>query len=192
MKLKAIALGAVMALGAAAGAQAATTTYYANSTGPFTLGCAVNGILNNNCSVTTSSSGAGVSGNPDTNPYEIDNFPLSSETLIVTFDTGVILESFYLGNFDRNDDYEFSLNGGAFSGVTTDNPNIVGQYVTSFAIRASYDLSDANLFDGAFLGDDNFTLKKFTVTTVPLPAGGLLLLGGLGSLAALRRRKKAA
>ena len=32
----------------------------------------------------------------------------------------------------------------------------------------------------------------YTIAAVPLPAGGLLLLGSLGGLAALRRRKKSA
>lgn len=39
---------------------------------------------------------------------------------------------------------------------------------------------------------DGFDVAKVGVAPVPLPATGLLLLGGLGGLAALRRRKKAA
>ena len=35
-------------------------------------------------------------------------------------------------------------------------------------------------------------LDNVRLSTVPLPAGGLLLLGALGGIAALRRRRKAA
>lgn len=40
-------------------------------------------------------------------------------------------------------------------------------------------------------GRDGFDIDSISVTAVPLPAGGLLLLGALGGLAALRRRKAA-
>lgn len=39
---------------------------------------------------------------------------------------------------------------------------------------------------------DGYDVAKVSIAPVPLPAGGLMLLGGLGGLAALRRRKKAA
>lgn len=39
---------------------------------------------------------------------------------------------------------------------------------------------------------DGFDVAKIGVAPIPVPAAGLLLLGGLGGLAALRRRKKAA
>lgn len=39
---------------------------------------------------------------------------------------------------------------------------------------------------------DGYDVAQISVAPVPLPAAGLMLLGGLGGLAALRRRKKAA
>ncbi|WP_265501153.1 VPLPA-CTERM sorting domain-containing protein [Paracoccus beibuensis] len=39
---------------------------------------------------------------------------------------------------------------------------------------------------------DGFDVAQISVAAVPLPAAGLMLMGGLGGLAALRRRKKAA
>ncbi len=46
--------------------------------------------------------------------------------------------------------------------------------------------------DGILLGNDDFTLQSADVAPVPLPAAGLLLAAGLGGLAALRRKRKAA
>jgi hypothetical protein len=40
-----------------------------------------------------------------------------------------------------------------------------------------------------FQGRDGYDIDAIRASAVPLPAGGMLLLGGLGGLAALRRRK---
>lgn len=56
-------------------------------------------------------------------------------------------------------------------------------------------LVDATLDEfgaGGTSSNDGFDVDSVAIAAVPLPAAGMLLLGGLGGLAALRRRKKAA
>jgi hypothetical protein len=50
---------------------------------------------------------------------------------------------------------------------------------------ALHDVADIGFGTGASSG------ATFTLAAVPVPAGGLLLIGALGGLAALRRRKVA-
>ncbi len=74
--------------------------------------------------------------------------------------------------------------------------------ITNTAAQAGATLSFAGTFDALKFTDtsaildgrplyDGFDLDSVSVSPVPLPATGLLLLGGLGGIAAMRRRKKA-
>jgi hypothetical protein len=152
----------------------------------FTITPGSAGILNSSASISQTATGLGVNGNPDTNPGNIDGFPIfSSEFLTVSFDWLVTLKKIVLGNVDANDDVDLFLNNG-----------LVGSYkasvltsmdldadITSFRVRAS-----GTVFaDG--LGNDDFTLAGFTVAPVPVPAAGLMLIGGLGALGLARKRK---
>lgn len=191
---------AALVLGAAGPAAAATIDFTSSGTGAagvvaggplsYTSSASTSGFLNYAPpSVTVGVDGLGVNGRPDTNPGQIDGFPLfSAETLTITFSWAVNLLGFELGLLDRNDDYEISYNGGAFEyfGPNLTNPMTGRNYVTSFSIRGSGVLFQ----DG--LGNDDFTLKYANVAPVPLPAAGFLLVGALGGIAALRRRKSLA
>lgn len=69
------------------------------------------------------------------------------------------------------------------------NPGSVATNLTFDSIRL-VDVTrevypDSTSFDG-------YDVAQISVAAVPLPAAGLMLMGGLGGLAALRRRKKAA
>lgn len=203
MKLKAIALGAVMALGAAAGAQAATVNFAGSNAdlgssydfGDFTVSATATGIANScGATVTQSSAGLGVNGCPDTQKYDIDGFPLgSAEKLTFTFDSMVTLTGITLGGIGDYDEYDYYIDG-SYAG-TASNASWSGSLsLDSFGIAAVGDLLEGDGFFFLIGPYDAFTVKSisYEVQAVPLPAGGLLLLGGLGSLAALRRRKKAA
>lgn len=149
-----------------------------------------NGILNfQGALLTQNSNGLGVNGRPDTNPGNIDGFPVwSAEFLTVSFDWAVKLVGFKLGAVDGNDQYDISINGGAFmNGLTALINNSVNvNNVTSFTIRAS----GTPWVDG--LGNDDFTLSKVEVAPVPVPAAFGLLAMALGGLGLARRGRKAA
>lgn len=131
------------------------------------------------------SSGLGVTGLVDTD-IKLDGFV--DESITFNFDQSVRLVSVTFGCFDPNDDADVYVNGSMVANDTNTNPYMFGNVVaSSFTIGA----------DGAsaWFGDgyDNFYIKSFTVATVPVPAAGFLLLGGLAGLGLVgRKRRKSA
>jgi hypothetical protein len=110
---------------------------------------------------------------------------------------------------DGTDFGSFSCDGNTGSTIIpVNNGNVVDCDFTLTLSTANFGYDfNANVNDGALevllafsngsndFGDDDqvsVRLNYETVAAVPLPAGGLLLLTGLGGVAALKRRKKTA
>jgi hypothetical protein len=151
----------------------------------YSTAAAATGYLNQDgAAVTQSSHGLGVDGMPDSQPTKIDNRP-GTETLTITFSWAVNLLNISLGFLDSLDNVYIATNNTAEAhyGPGLTNPITIGEnYVTWFSIRAKE-------VGARVYGSDIFTLASANIASVPVPAAGFLLMGALGGLAALRRRK---
>jgi hypothetical protein len=206
LTIGAMLLGLMLGTGSASAVTYDFTGSNANAGAPFTLGCIaggnfnVGGQVNVGCSVTYNNAGVGISGFPDIDPGHIDSFPIgSSESLLIRFTQPFTLLALTLGDFGRNDDFEYAVDGGAFSSSLTTSGldfGTAGRVILSIIIRASsFSTSEA-------FRTDSFTLASLTGFTtssqvapapVPVPAGvalGATALGGLG-LVGWRKRAKA-
>ena len=85
--------------------------------------------------------------------------------------------------------FEATSNGNAnWGSVTGPDTYTDGDFVYQNTSGGFIDIFDPWIITFPTANDLAFSVE-YSVAAVPLPAGGLLLLGGLGGLAALRRRK---
>lgn len=123
------------------------------------------------------------------------DFPLEDEFFTVSYD-GVDQASFSCDGPSSNGstpisgavDNGFNFNNCAFSLTFT----ILGAAFDTLIMDGSFDLGVAFGDDVTPFGDEDIlsaTLSYENISAVPLPAGGLLLLSGLGGIAAFKRRK---
>ncbi len=183
----------------------------------FTVTANSAGLLNGKAFVSQSGIGLGVNAPsedigffggvievPDLQPFQLDGFPEpSKESLTFEFDHMVSITSIVLANlntgFDSDDEFDLFVDGGLYidNGTTSTISGPIALKSFTIAAVGGDASNDTNggfsFFTGITLPKfDDFAVKSISyekISAVPLPASSLLLLAGLGGLAALRRRK---
>jgi hypothetical protein len=111
-----------------------------------------------------------------------------NDVLVFTFDRDVTIDSISFGDVGSNDDFAFgTVTGTAFTRIV--NFQDVASSVSTSTFGG--DVVGLAFGIGAIGSNDEFTVSGLTVSEVPLPAAGWMLLAGMGGLAAMKRRKKA-
>ena len=140
-------------------------------------------------SVTTGTEGLGVSGNPNGGRWGV------GETLTITFSKNAILDMatvFELGGGSNDVEVEDGSGNLLLSFDATDGAN-----TDSFFQATPGGLIEGTVFVFSLTNSDGsasqrgIRLTELDVSIIPLPAGGLLLLAGLGGLAIVRHRRSA-
>lgn len=193
MDIKASALAAVAAVALSGGAAQAVTftfdTVAANQSSVYFtqdgLGFTVTaGVGLGTPYVTQESDGLGVYTDRtgrifDDTDSDVDGQP-GTEYLLFTFDSAVKLVNVLFGDADNDDDWDVIVDGELIANDVDDNPFYFAyREATTLKVRA----------DGL---NDSWRVQSLQIAPVPLPATGLMLVGALGGLGLLRRRRKAA
>jgi len=133
-----------------------------------------------------------------------DEVSYPSESLTMTFDQSVTVTGVYVLDLFGAETTEIYSNGvlvgtiAALSGATnsTDDNSTDGYSYIKFSTGVTttsltFKAGPKNDTPKAF-GSPDFALAAITLAPIPVPAAGLLLLGGLGALGAAKKRRKTA
>lgn len=210
--------GLVLSLGAIA-ANAYTIDFTSSSTGTsgalrggVTWNMTASGILNNTQAfdgiATAATNASGLAFDTDgygvgRNDDEITTFPNGRQEWIkVTFSAPVLVNALYFldlfisPNGSSQEIAVATINGG-FPIVNINAVDVFNRVNGGFASTTFAPILVSEIFFTVLSSNDavgfaDGALAGIGIAPVPVPAAGLLLLGGLGGLAALKRRRKAA
>lgn len=110
----------------------------------------------------------------------INGAAIIGDLLTFTFDQVVDFGVVQFGNVGPTDSFDVFLDG---NNLVLNEVTIQGNNPFALGLRGT------SISFGADALDDSFNIQSLTVSSVPLPAGSVLLLSGLGLAAAWRRKR---
>jgi len=114
-----------------------------------------------------------------------------NDVLTFSFDRLVRIDAIAFVEVDNNDDFAFGSVAGTSFERAFDFAQVFDQTDLSELLSANA-RTGLTFGIGAIGSNDNFRVAGLNVSTVPLPASGMMLLGALGAGVVLSRRRKAA
>lgn len=141
--------------------------------------------------ITQNQRGLGIKRTPLDDIREINGPIVVGRGELLTFDFSreVRITGVTFGGVDRDDDADIFVNGSIFAeDLKLQNGEIDGLFTSGGLIASSIGFGADTALTALREKGDDFRVKSITVSAVPVPTAGLLLLGALGALGVARRR----